>query len=289
MGKNTHTAYRFLRKSGEPVDVLLSSFLERDKEGNPVRSYATLTDITELKATNAQLERTNRELDRFATVASHDLQEPLRKVAAFSSLVRRRYSDKLDEDGARSLDYLADAAERMQRLINELLSYSKLASQPLNLTDIDMSALVRDIIDQLETPISENNAQITATELPVIQSDRVLLTQILQNLISNAVKYRGKADPVITIKASEDESGRTFIVADNGIGLEMRFAEKIFAPFQRLHTRDQYEGTGIGLAVVRQAVERLGGTIRVDSEPGKGSTFIFDLPRTPPKQRGEAD
>ncbi|MFT6541512.1 MAG: light-regulated signal transduction histidine kinase (bacteriophytochrome), partial [Maricaulis maris] len=219
----------------------------------------------------------------------HDLQEPLRKVAAFSSLVRRRYSDKLDEDGARSLDYLADAAERMQRLINELLSYSKLASQPLNLTDIDMSALVRDIIDQLETPISENNARITATELPVIQSDRVLLTQILQNLISNAVKHRGKADPVITIKASEDESGRTFIVADNGIGLEMRFAEKIFAPFQRLHTRDQYEGTGIGLAVVRQAVERLGGTIRVDSEPGKGSTFIFDLPRTPPKQRGEAD
>jgi light-regulated signal transduction histidine kinase (bacteriophytochrome) len=177
----------------------------------------------------------------------------------------------------------------MQRLINELLSYSKLASQPLNLTDIDMSALVRDIIDQLETPISENNARITATELPVIQSDRVLLTQILQNLISNAVKHRGKADPVITIKASEDESGRTFIVADNGIGLEMRFAEKIFAPFQRLHTRDQYEGTGIGLAVVRQAVERLGGTIRVDSEPGKGSTFIFDLPRTPPKQRGEAD
>jgi len=288
MGQNTHTAYRFLRKSGEPVDVLLSSFLERDAEGRPLRSYATLTDITELTAANEQLERTNRELDRFATVASHDLQEPLRKVAAFSSLVRRRYADKLDEDGVRSLDFLADAAQRMQRLINDLLSYSKLASQPLNLRDVDMNTLVADIIDQLETPISECNARITAVELPVIQSDHVLLTQIVQNLISNAVKYRGNADPVVKIDAVEDEAGWTFSVTDNGIGLETRFSEKIFAPFQRLHTREQYEGTGIGLAVVRQAVERLGGHIRVESEPGHGASFIFDLPRTPPSARRES-
>lgn len=289
MGQNTHTAYRFMRKNGEPVDVLLSSFLERDADGKPLRSYATLTDITQLKATNEQLERTNRELDRFATVASHDLQEPLRKVAAFSSLVRRRYSDKLDEDGVRSLDFLADAAERMQRLINDLLSYSKLASQPLNLEDVDMSVLVADIIDQLETPISENNASITAGPLPVLRSDQVLLTQILQNLISNAVKYRGEADPVVTIDSVENETGWTFSVTDNGIGLDTRFSDKIFAPFQRLHTREQYDGTGIGLAVVRQAVERLGGHIRVDSEPGQGSRFIFDLPRTPPSPRQDTD
>lgn len=289
MGQNTHAAYRFLRKDGGGVDVLLSSFLERDSDGKPLRSYAILTDVTELKATNEQLERTNRELDRFATVASHDLQEPLRKVAAFSSLVRRRYADKLDEDGVRSLDFLADAAERMQRLINDLLSYSKLVSQPLNLRDVDMNALVADIIDQLETPISENRARITTSGLPVIESDQVLLTQILQNLISNAVKYRGEADPVVTIDAVEEEARWRFAVTDNGIGLETRFSEKIFAPFQRLHTREQYEGTGIGLAVVRQAVERLGGQIRVESEPGQGASFIFNLPRTPPATRREPD
>ncbi|WP_143742842.1 PAS domain-containing protein [Maricaulis sp. W15] len=287
VGENINTPYRFIRKTGEPIDVLLSSFLERDSEGKPLRSYAILTDVSELRAINEQLERTNRELDRFATVASHDLQEPLRKVAAFSSLVKRRYSDKLDEDGVRSLDFLADAAQRMQRLINELLSYSKLSSQPLNLATVDTGALVNEITDQLETAITENKARITARELPVIESDRVLLTQILQNLISNAVKYRGDADPEISLSARETETGWCFTVADNGIGLDMRFAEKIFAPFQRLHTREQYEGTGIGLAVVRQAVERLGGTIRVESEPEKGARFIFDLPNTPPKPRGD--
>jgi len=285
-GQNTHTPYRFLRKDGEAIDVLLSSFLERDSEGNPSRSYAILTDISELRATNAQLERTNRELDRFATVASHDLQEPLRKVAAFSSLVKRRYSDKLDEDGVRSLDFLADAAQRMQRLITELLAYSKLSSQPLNLQEVDTDALVADLVDQLETRISENRAVIRTENLPAIQSDPVLLTQILQNLISNAVKYRGEADPEVRVTAETTEAGWTFTIADNGIGIDMRFSEKIFAPFQRLHTREAYEGTGIGLAVVRQAVERLGGTIHVESEPGEGSQFIFDLPRTPPRQPG---
>ncbi|MDF1768030.1 PAS domain-containing protein [Maricaulis sp.] len=284
VGHNTHTPYRYVRKNGDPVDVLLSSFLERDTDGNPSRSYAILTDVTELRATNIQLERTNRELDRFATVASHDLQEPLRKVAAFSSLVKRRYSDKLDEDGVRSLDFLADAAQRMQRLITELLDYSKLSSQPLNLEEVDTRALVTDVLDQIETRITENNAVIQIQTLPTLQSDPVLLTQIFQNLISNAVKYRGIADSEVMISSEATATGWTFTVADNGIGMDMRFAEKIFAPFQRLHTREEYEGTGIGLAVVRQAVERLGGTIRVESEQDEGTRFTFDLPRTPPRR-----
>jgi len=287
VGENTNTPYRFLRKSGEPIDVLLSSFLERNAQGEPLRSYATLTDVSELRSTNQQLERTNRELDRFATVASHDLQEPLRKVAAFASLVKRRYSELLDEDGVRSLDFLADAAERMQRLINELLSYSKLSSKALNLSEVDCKALVDEVSGQLETVISENQACIVHTDLPVIETDRTLLTQILQNLISNAVKYRGEADPVVTLSADKTETGWLFTVSDNGIGLDMRFAEKIFAPFQRLHTREKYEGTGIGLAVVRQAVERLGGTIRVESEPGTGARFIFELPSTPPRYHAD--
>lgn len=288
-GHNINTPYRFLRKTGEPVDVLLSSFLERDAEGQPRRSYAILNDVSELRAANQQLERTNRELDRFATVASHDLQEPLRKVAAFSSLVKRRYSDKLDEDGARSLEFLADAAQRMQRLIHDLLTYSKLASQPLNFTEIDTAALVSEIADHLETVVTESSARITPIELPVILSDRVLLTQILQNLMSNAVKYRGEANPEIAIEAVETDTGWRFTVADNGIGLDMRFAEKIFAPFQRLHTREEYQGSGIGLAVVRQAVERLGGAIHVESEPGLGSSFVFTLPRTPPRTGPDSD
>ncbi|WP_339334706.1 ATP-binding protein, partial [uncultured Maricaulis sp.] len=213
----------------------------------------------------------------------------LRKVAAFSSLVKRRYSDKLDEDGARSLEFLADAAQRMQRLIHDLLTYSKLASQPLNFTEIDTAALVSEIADHLETVVTESSARITPTELPVILSDRVLLTQILQNLMSNAVKYRGEANPEIAIEAVETDTGWRFTVADNGIGLDMRFAEKIFAPFQRLHTREEYQGSGIGLAVVRQAVERLGGAIHVESEPGLGSSFVFTLPRTPPRTGPDSD
>ncbi len=283
-GHNTQTPYRMVTRNGDLLNVLLSSFLERDADGQPLRSYAILTDVTELHATNVQLERTNRELDRFATVASHDLQEPLRKVAAFSSLVKRRYSGNLDEDGVRSLDFLADAAQRMQRLITDLLAYSKLSSQALNLENVDTGALVTDLLEQIETRITENNATIRCETLPTIQSDPVLLTQIFQNLVSNAVKYRGEADPEVLISAEETEAGWTFTVTDNGIGLDMRFAEKIFAPFQRLHTREAYEGTGIGLAVVRQAVERLGGAIHVESEPDKGSHFIFNLPRTPPRQ-----
>jgi PAS domain S-box-containing protein len=280
-GSNTNIPYRFVRKNGECLDILLSSFLLHDETGQPLRSYAVMTDVTPLRAAYEQLERTNRELDRFATVASHDLQEPLRKISAFASLLRRRYAEALDDEGERSLDFLVDAAQRMQKLIDDLLTYSQMSNKPLQVASADLTKLVEDVIDVLDVSIKKNHAQIEVGELPTLRVDQTLLRQSLQNLISNAVKYRGENDPRVEIGARQDEAEWTIWVRDNGIGLEPRFAEKIFAPFQRLHTRAEYPGTGIGLAIVQQAAERHGGRAWVESEPDKGSTFYFTLPNQP--------
>ncbi|MEA1941257.1 MAG: PAS domain S-box protein [Pseudomonadota bacterium] len=277
-GVNTNLPYRFVRSDGSKVDVLLSSFLERDREGRPLRSYAVMTDVTALREAHEKLERSNEELDRFATVASHDLQEPLRKIAAFSGLTRRRYGEQLDEDGRRNLDFLVDAAHRMQRLIDDLLTYSRLASQPLERQPVDVSAVIARAMENLDAVIAESEARITVGEMPVVKADTVLLTQIFQNLIGNALKYRSYAIPEIDLSARRDGDRWIFAVSDNGIGLDVKFAEKIFAPFQRLHSHEAYPGTGIGLAMVRQSIERHGGDIWVESEPGSGATFLFTLP-----------
>ena len=277
-GMNTNIPYRFIRKDGEYVDVLLSSFLERDKQGGALFSFAVMTDITPLRSAYEQLERTNRELDRFAAVASHDLQEPLRKISAFSSLIQKRYAGVLDEDGVRSLSYLVDAAERMQQLITDLLEYSKMASQPLQMESVDMKGLFDEVLEQLDSAIRESEAQIEIGHLPQIRADRTLLGQVFQNLVGNAVKYRTETPPMIVVGADKDDEFWTIWVKDNGIGMDPKFAEKVFAPFQRLHTRGEYPGTGIGLAIVQQAIERHGGRTWVESEPGEGSTFYFSLP-----------
>jgi PAS domain S-box-containing protein len=277
-GQSTNIPYRFIRKSGEPIDVLLSSFLERDDAGEPLHIFAVMTDITPLQTAYDQLERSNRELDRFATVASHDLQEPLRKISAFSSLVRRRYASALDAEGERCLDFLVDAAQRMQGLIDDLLLYSKMSSQALEMDDVDLNDVSNSVRALLETQITESDAQFDIATLPSVRGDKLLLGQALQNLISNAVKYRGDAPPRIVIRAERDECQWIISVRDNGIGLDPRFVDKIFAPFQRLHTREEYKGTGIGLAIVRQAIERHGGEVWVKSEPGHGACFYFSLP-----------
>ncbi|WP_417467534.1 PAS domain-containing protein [Maricaulis sp.] len=277
-GRNTDVPYRFVRKDGTMRDMLLSSFLDRDGHGGPMLSYAVMTDVTQLRAAYAQLERTNAELDRFATVASHDLQEPLRKVAAFASLVRRRYISQLDEDGVRSLDYLVDAAQRMQRLIDDLLAYSRMSSQPLQLQAVDLHALLDEVLEQLEASITEAGAELDIEPLPTVCADPLLMRQAIQNLVSNAIKYRGSEPPRIRITASADSENWTISVSDNGIGIDPKFFEKIFAPFQRLHSREAYGGTGIGLAIVRQAIERHEGRIWVESTEGNGSKFCFSIP-----------
>lgn len=277
-GRNTDVPYRFIRKNGERLDMLLSSFLERGEDGSPLMSYAVMTDVTQLRSAYTQLERTNAELDRFATVASHDLQEPLRKVAAFASLVRRRYKSQLDEEGARSLDYLVDAAHRMQRLIDDLLAYSRMSSQPLGLRPVDLGALMAEVIDQLDAPISECGARLDIDDLPTVHADPLLMRQAFQNLVSNAIKYRGSEPPHIQVRVHSDPEAWIFSVTDNGIGIDPKFFDKIFAPFQRLHSREEYSGTGIGLAIVRQAIERHDGRIWVESTEGRGSKFCFSIP-----------
>jgi len=278
-GQQSNIPYRFLRKDGRSVDVLLSSFLERDARGNPLRSFAVMTDVTPLRTAYEQLERSNKELDRFATVASHDLQEPLRKISAFASLIRRRYTDRLDEEGVRSLDFLVDAAQRMQTLIDDLLGYSRMASQPLRLERIDLNEILGEVRELLDGAIEENSARLDIAEMPVVRGDPTLIKQALYNLVGNALKYRSDKTPIIEMGAERYEDSVRISVKDNGIGLDPKFADKIFAPFQRLHTRTEYKGTGIGLAIVRQAIQRHGGDVWVDSEPGKGATFYIEIPR----------
>jgi len=277
-GSNTNIPYRFIRKNGETMDVLLSSFLERHDDGTPKASYAVVSDVTALRRAYDDLKRSNRELDRFAAIASHDLQEPLRKIAAFASLLNRRHKDTFDEDARRALHFMLDAALRMQTLIDELLTYSRLSNQPIKTTAIDMSRVVADAMNRLDSALAETGGWVCVGELAPVEGDHGVIVQILQNLLSNAVKYRSSASPRIRIQCETDGDKATFSVIDNGVGFDPRFAEKVFAPFQRLHARGEYPGNGIGLAIVQQAVERHGGEVWVESTPGEGSAFHFSLP-----------
>jgi signal transduction histidine kinase len=274
----TGTGWRWVR--------VLGGATESAPDGRATRSSGVAVDITDEKAQQAELaryaerlERTNRELDRFATVASHDLQEPLRKIAAFASLLKRRYAGRLDADADSSLDFLIDAAGRMRRLIDDLLGYSKASSRDLETRPVDMEVLARDVTGDLDWAIAEAGARVQIDPLPVIDGDPTLLRLLLTNLVSNGIKYRRAKGPVVLVSAERQEGVWRFCVADDGIGIEPRFHEAVFAPFRRLHGRDEgYEGSGIGLAICQQAVERHGGRIWVKSQPGQGSAFFFTLP-----------
>ena len=225
-----------------------------------------------------ELERSNKELEQFAYVASHDLQEPLRKVKSFSELLARRYLDQLDDKAAKYISHITGGATRMQGLIGDLLKYSRVTTQgrPFETTNCD--DVLAGVMDSLHVAIRENDAVVTNDSLPQIMSDPTQLGQIFQNLIGNAIKFRGDEAPRIHVSATEEDGKVLFSVSDNGIGIDMGQAERIFTVFQRLHTRDEYPGTGIGLAVCKKSVERHGGRIWVESEPGRGSTFYFTIP-----------
>ena len=274
-----------LTKAGEPLEVRLSAFWERDAEGRPLHAHGVFADVgdlnrvrRELETRYAELERVNRELNRFTTVASHDLQEPLRKISAFASLLRRRYEGVIDPEADQSLYYLVDAAGRMRNLIDDLLAYSRASSRNVEREPVDLGGLWREVQEGQDLQIAEAEAVIRTGDLPDILGDRVLLRLLLSNLLSNALKYRKGEGVRITFKGmvSEDEACLTF--ADDGIGFDPRFSEKIFSPFARLHGREEYAGTGIGLAICQQAVERQGGRIWVESAPGEGARFHFTLP-----------
>jgi len=266
------------------------SYMVPEYDGGEIESLLVVShDVTqrkqleeELKATVKELRHSNEELRQFAYVASHDLQEPLRTITSFTQLIERRYKDKLDSDADEFIEYIVDAAKRMQTLINDLLNYSRVATKKKEIELIDIEEVFNSVLNNLNTAIYENDAEITYENLPKIMAEPGQMIQLFQNLIGNAIKFRKlEIPPKIHIKAHKDKNEYIFSVADNGIGMEPQYAERIFTIFQRLHTKEEYEGTGIGLAISKRVVELHGGRIWVESELGKGSTFYFTIPFNP--------
>ena len=227
----------------------------------------------------AELERSNRDLQQFAYVASHDLQEPLRAVSGYCQLLLQRYQDDLDETANEFLGFAVDGAARMKQLIDGLLRYSRVETQGAQFVSVDCGAAVERSWKNLGAAVAESAAVISYDGLPTVSGDVTQLGQLFQNLIGNAIKYRGDAAPVVDISARTDAEYWIFSVRDNGIGFEEQFAERIFTIFHRLHSRQKYSGSGMGLAICARIVERHGGRIWAESTPGKGSEFYFTIPR----------
>ncbi len=260
-----------------------------DQSGKVIGVLVSYEDITEhrlmeekLRDSLRDLERSNQELEQFAYVASHDLQEPLRLISSYTQLLANRYRGKLDSDADEFIEFAVDGANRMQRLIQDLLTYSRVTSKDAPSVPISCEAALREALNNLRVTTEESNAQITSDPMPTVLAAENHMIQLFQNLIGNAIKFRSEEAPKIHIGARPgDESGEwLFSIQDNGIGIAPEFFDRIFAIFQRLHSRRKYAGTGIGLAVCKRIVERHGGKIWVASEPGKGSTFFFTLRAT---------
>ncbi len=242
------------------------------------------TDISELKAREAALRRSNQELESFASIASHDLQEPLRKIEAFGDRLKQRYQSVLGDDGQMYVERMQSAVKRMRSLINDLLDYSRVTTKAKPFGSVHLGDLLSGVLSDLQVRIESSGGTVALGCLPTIDADATQARQLFQNLIANALKFhRPGVPPRVEVSATQYTSpvGERRVeirVADNGIGFEMKYAERIFGIFQRLHTRAEYEGTGIGLATCRKIVERHGGTIRAESTPGQGTTFLIDLP-----------
>lgn len=233
-----------------------------------------------LRALNRELERSNRELQEFAFVASHDLQEPLRKVQAFGDLLREHYADRLSDEGRDFVERMQKAARRMHVLINDLLTFSRVTTKARPFVPVDLNRIAREVLEDLEARLRQTGGRVEIGALPTVEADPLQMRQLLQNLIGNALKFhRADVPPVVKLSAENSNNNHCrLLVADNGIGFEEKYLDRIFTPFQRLHSRGEYEGTGMGLAVCRKIVERHGGHITARSTPGAGATFIVLLP-----------
>jgi PAS domain S-box-containing protein len=273
-----------LRQDGTefPIEISLSPLETED--GTLVSS--AIRDTTARKKAEAhllktveELNRSNEELGQFAYIASHDLQEPLRMVASYTQLLSRRYKGKLDADADEFISFAVDGANRMQRLIQDLLSYSRVGTNRSDLLNTSSEDALEQAIVNLRGAIEDSGALVTHDPLPTVLADEGQLIQLFQNLVGNAIKYQNPGVPRVHISsASKGEGKWTFAVQDNGLGIESQYFEKIFGMFQRLHKREEFAGTGIGLAICKKIVERHGGSISVESQPGQGSTFRFALP-----------
>ena len=225
----------------------------------------------------AELQRSNEELQQFAYVVSHDLQEPLRVVASYVQQLAERYQDKLEAEANELISYALDGAKRMQQLIVDLLAYSRIETTGQEFAPTDCEGVLQRVLGDLRVAIEESGAEVTHDPLPQVMADNVQLGQVLQNLLGNAIKFRSQEPPRIHVSARQEGQQWVFSIRDNGIGINPRYAERIFGIFERLHPRTEYPGTGIGLAICKKIVERHGGQTWVESEPGKGAVFFFTL------------
>jgi PAS domain S-box-containing protein len=257
---------------------LTTKFPLRDAEGNIYAVCGISTDMTERKLIEEELIRSNAELEQFAYIASHDLQEPLRAVAGMVQLLQKRYQGQLDERANEYIGHAVEASARMQSLIQALLSYSRAQRNKQPIEQVDAETSLQTAIKNLDVSIRESHAVITTDALPHVHADPLQLTQLFQNLIGNGIKFRRDVEPQIHISATKLADAWQFSVRDNGIGIEPQYFERIFMIFQRLHTQREYSGTGIGLALCKKIIERHGGRIWVESEPEHGSVFHFTLP-----------
>ncbi|PAV25112.1 hypothetical protein CF392_12750, partial [Tamilnaduibacter salinus] len=255
-----------------PVGVhVLSAVIDLSYRKQAERALAQQAD---------ELARSNAELEQFAYVASHDLQEPLRMVRSYTELMQRNLNDQLDEKGHRAMRYVVEGAERMQWLIEDLLRYSRVGRSDLNIRDVDVNDVVQHVVNLLCVSLAEQpGAQVTWDRLPVVQASESMLVQLFQNLIYNGIKFHGDHPAQVHVACRTDPHWWEFAITDNGIGIDPKYAERVFQVFQRLHERDQYEGTGIGLAIAKRIVDRHGGTIGFESTPGEGTCFRFTLPK----------
>lgn len=292
-------------KDGRLIDVLYNASIYKDTRGNRLGVFAAARDVTELNraveelkrhrdqleaivkertaevnSANRELLRSNEGLEQFAYVASHDLQEPLRTMASYSQLLEQRYKGKLDKDADEFIGFIVDAAKRMQKLITDLLAYSRVGRTDTELRETDCNSVLGRVVFSMGPVIEENKAVITHDNLPVMACNESSFIQLFQNLIGNAIKFRGEETPRVHINAKRQGDEWLFSVRDNGIGIDEKYKDRIFLIFQRLHGRDKYPGTGIGLSICKKIVESRGGRIWVESKLGEGTTFYFTVPES---------
>jgi len=273
------------RKNNENINILTSISSLKDEKGNFNGTIAINRDITLRKKAEEKAEkhsralaRSNAELENFAYVASHDLREPLRMITSFLQLLKQRYDTQLDDDAQEFIEFAVDGSRRLDDMITDLLEYSRVTSNEREFVPVNCEKVLEETLMLLKVSIDENNAIITHDPLPKVLGNEKLMIQVFQNLIGNAIKYRGQNPPQIHISVKKEKNQYLFAIKDNGIGMDPKHLKRIFTIFQRLHKREEYEGTGIGLSIVQKIVHQFGGEIWAESLPGKGSTFYFTVP-----------
>ncbi len=284
-----HYRTRRKTKDGRILSVSLTVSPVRDASGRIIGASKIARDITEqernqeaLREVNEKLVRANADLEQFAYSASHDLQEPLRMVSLYAELLRRRLSGQLDEKGEECIDFILGGAARMDQLLRDLRAFTYASTAGGELThEVDANEALQRVLASLKAAIDESGATVTSVPLPRVRIHAFQLEQLFQNLIGNAIRYRSEQPPVIDVAAERCDQFWRFSVRDNGIGIEPQYKEQVFGMFKRLHSSADYPGTGMGLAICQRIVERAGGHIWVESEPGNGSTFLFTLPVPP--------